>query len=79
MRIRPRAGAFDSLATLYHKGWLTWIHATKGWPEVRTERISHMAGLVRKGRKPLGRAVTSGGRHPSSIVEPTTNPKGELT
>jgi len=43
--------AFESLATFYRKGWLTWIDATKRRPEVRPERIAQMVELVKKGHK----------------------------
>jgi hypothetical protein len=43
--------AFDSLATFYRKGWLTWIDATKRRPDVRAQRIAEMVDLVKNGHK----------------------------
>jgi hypothetical protein len=43
--------AFDSLATFYRKGWLTWIDSTKRRPEVRVERIAQMVELIKQGHK----------------------------
>jgi hypothetical protein len=43
--------AFDSLATFYRKGWLTWIDGTKRRPDLRAERIAKMVDLVRLGHK----------------------------
>jgi len=43
--------AFDSLATFYRKGWLTWIEATKRRPDLRAERIAQMVQLVKQGYK----------------------------
>lgn len=43
--------AFDSLATFYRKGWLTWIEATKRRPAVRAERIAQMVAQVKGGHK----------------------------
>ena len=42
---------FESLATFYRKGWLTWIDATKRRPEVRVERIAQMVELLSQGHK----------------------------
>ncbi len=42
---------FESLATFYRKGWLTWIDATKRRPEVRAERITQMVELLSQGHK----------------------------
>jgi hypothetical protein len=42
---------FESLATFYRKGWLTWIDATKRRPEVRVERIAQMVELLSHGHK----------------------------
>ena len=43
--------AFDSLATFYRKGWLTWIEATKRRPAARAERIAQMVAWVKQGHK----------------------------
>jgi hypothetical protein len=43
--------AFDSLATFYRKGWLTWIEATKRRPDIRAERIAQMVAQVKEGHK----------------------------
>ena len=43
--------AFDSLATFYRKGWLTWIEATTRRPAVRVERIAQMVTQVKAGHK----------------------------
>jgi hypothetical protein len=42
---------FESLATFYRKGWLTWIDATKRRPEVRVERIAQMVELLSHSHK----------------------------
>ena len=42
---------FESLATFYRTGWLTWIDATKRRPEVRVERIAQMVELLSLGHK----------------------------
>jgi hypothetical protein len=42
---------FESLATFYRKGWLSWIDATKRRPEVRAERIAQMVQLLCHGHK----------------------------
>lgn len=42
---------FESLATFYRKGWLTWIDATKRRPDVRAERIAQMGELLSRGHK----------------------------
>ena len=42
---------FDSLAQFYRKGYLTWIEATKGRPEVRAERLAEVVELCRTGIK----------------------------
>jgi hypothetical protein len=42
---------FESLATFYRKGWLTWIDATRRRPEVRVERIAQMVELLSHGHK----------------------------
>ena len=42
---------FDALATFYRKGYLTWVDATKGRPEVRAARIAEMVELLASGRK----------------------------
>jgi hypothetical protein len=52
LRAEPEAGAFfDSLAQFYRKGYLTWIDATKGRPEVRAERIAEVLRLCKAGVK----------------------------
>jgi len=49
---RPAAREFfDALATFYRKGYLTWVDATKGRPEVRAARIAEMVELLAAGRK----------------------------
>jgi len=48
----PEAGAFfDSLATYYRKGYLSWVDATKRRPEVRDARIAEMVILLKVGQK----------------------------
>lgn len=48
----PAAAAFfDSLATFYRKGYLRWVDATKGRPDVRAARIAEMVGLLQAGQK----------------------------
>jgi hypothetical protein len=42
---------FQGLATFYRKGYLRWIDATKNRPEVRTERIAEVVGLLNAGQK----------------------------
>ena len=42
---------FESLATFYRKGWLTWIDATKRRPQLRVERIAQMVVLLSRGHK----------------------------
>jgi hypothetical protein len=43
--------AFDSLATFYRKGWLTWIEATTRRPAARAGRIARMVAQVKAGHK----------------------------
>jgi hypothetical protein len=48
----PDAGAyFDSLAQFYRRAYLKWIDATKKRPDVRTERIAEVIGLLEEGKK----------------------------
>jgi len=58
MAARPAArDFFDGLATFYRKGYLTWVNATRGRPEVRAARIAELVELLAAGRKqrPQGR------------------------
>lgn len=58
----PTAGAsFDALATFYRTGYLQWVDATKGRPDVRSARIGEMIELLKEGRKERPR--TSPGGH----------------
>lgn len=45
------ASFFDSLATFYRKGYLTWVDATKRRPDVRAQRIAEMVRLLKAGRR----------------------------
>jgi hypothetical protein len=48
----PEAKAFfDSLATFYRKGYLSWISATTRRPDVRAARIAEMIALLEQGKK----------------------------
>jgi hypothetical protein len=52
----PQAGTFfDSLAQFYRAGYLRWINATKRSPELRTQRITEMIGLLELGIKDYGK------------------------
>jgi hypothetical protein len=49
---RPEAqDFFDSLATFYRKGYLTWVNGTRRRPEVRAARIAELVELLAAGRK----------------------------
>jgi hypothetical protein len=48
----PAARAFfDSLATFYRKGYLSWVDATKRRPDVRAQRIKELIDLLKAGKK----------------------------
>lgn len=52
LEAEPDAGLhFDSLAQFYRRAYLRWIDGTKGRPEVRTERIREVVGLLKQGIK----------------------------
>ena len=42
---------FDSLASFYRKGYLTWVGSTKRRPDVRAERIAAMVAALKAGKK----------------------------
>jgi hypothetical protein len=45
------ASFFDALATFYRKGYLRWVNATRGRPEVRAARIAEMVELLKAGQR----------------------------
>ncbi|HEX4226584.1 MAG TPA: YdeI/OmpD-associated family protein [Pseudonocardiaceae bacterium] len=48
----PKARVFfDSLATFYRKGYLSWINATTRRPDVRAARIAELVALLEQGKK----------------------------
>jgi uncharacterized protein YdeI (YjbR/CyaY-like superfamily) len=42
---------FESLATFYRRGYLSWIDATKRRPDLRAQRIAEMVSLLKSGKK----------------------------
>jgi len=52
LEANPAATAFfDQLAHFYRKGYLRWIDATRGRPEVRAARIAEVVDLLAAGIK----------------------------
>jgi hypothetical protein len=52
LQTSPQARAFfDSLATIYRKGYLRWIDATTRRPGVRARRIAEMITLLEQRKK----------------------------
>ncbi len=48
----PEAGAFfDSLATFYRKGYLTWLDGSRRRPAVHEERLKEVVALLKAGKK----------------------------